>query len=394
MAEITGQSSLVGLSDALLPLLREGRVLLLVDGLDEIHNDAQRASFVQHLETFLAEYELVHLVVTSREAGFSLVAPTLARFCERWRVAPLQEDAITELSRHWHILMMGGSTDAIKEGQELARPILQNSSLRLLAENPLLLTMLLVVRHGAGRLPPDRVSLYGRAVEVLLDTWNIQEHEPLNSREAIPQLAFVAYRLMLSGKQTSTEKELLQLLEEARDKIPQIRRYATDTPEKFLRRVELRSSLIIEAGQQIEAGRTVSFYQFRHLTFQEYLAAVAAVEGHYLGYRTDDTVLTPLLSHLTAEERKEVIPMSAVLAKKQAEPLMTALVKEAIGLRDEFIETIGAVSENARTGRLGLAPQLPPAVARLVQCLAEEAEASSEMLTAALQITAFFCTGR
>lgn len=141
ITEITGQASLTGLSDALIPLLKKGRILLLVDGLDEIHNDAHRSTFVEHLEAFLGEYKLIHFVVTSREAGFSLVAPCLARFCERWRVAPLEEDAITALCGHWQMLMTGDSPKAVAEGRELARLILQNSSLRLLAENPLLLTM-------------------------------------------------------------------------------------------------------------------------------------------------------------------------------------------------------------------------------------------------------------
>ncbi|MBR1175528.1 hypothetical protein JQ617_16315 [Bradyrhizobium sp. KB893862 SZCCT0404] len=127
------------------------------------------------------------------------------------------------------------------------------------------------------------VSLYERAVEVLLDTWNIQGHEPLNLKEAVPQLSFVAFELMRRGVQTATEKELLLLLEEAREKVPQIGRYAKDTPDVFLKRVELRSSLLVEAGHQLEGSSLVPFYQFRHLTFQEYLAAVAAVEGHYVG---------------------------------------------------------------------------------------------------------------
>ena len=188
--------------------------------------------------------------------------------------------------------------------------------------------MLLVVKHGAGRLPPDRVSLYSRAVEVLLDTWNIKGHDPLNQKEAVPQLACVAFQLMRAGKQTATERELLTLLEEARDSVPRIRRYAKDTPHEFLRRVELRSSLLVEAGHQVEGTRAVPFYQFRHLTFQEYLAGVAAVEGHYMEYDKSDSVLTPLASCLTSEEWKEVIPMAAVLARKQAEPLMAALVAE------------------------------------------------------------------
>lgn len=391
LPEITGDSRLSGLGEALLPLFREGRILLLVDGLDEIHNDAHRTIFVEHLEAFLEEYKLTRLVVTSREAGFSLVAPCIARFCDRWRIAPLEEDAITALCDHWQSLMSGDSPQANAESRELAQNLVRNDSLRRLAENPLLLTMLLVVKHGAGRLPPDRVSLYNRAVEVLLDTWNIKGHDPLNPKEAVPQLACVAFQMMRAGKQTATEKELLSLLEEARDRVPQIRRYAKGTPYDFLKRVELRSSLLVEAGHQMEAGQTVPFYQFRHLTFQEYLAAVAAVEGHYMEYNKDDTVLSPLAKFLTAEEWKEVIPMAAVLARKQAEPLIAALVEQASQLRAAIERGEKNLQEEVLRHIDG--PQEPPPVARMTQCLVEEAEAAPETLTAALQLIVFFSTG-
>jgi SIR2-like domain len=389
LAALTGQVSLAALYEALIPLLKQGRVLLLVDGLDEIHNDADRSTFVEHLETFLEDHKLIRLVVTSREAGFSLVAPCLMRFCVRWRIAPLDDGAITTLCAHWHRLMKGEGPEAQEEGQEVAQQLLRSAPLRLLAENPLLLTMLLVVKHGAGRLPPDRASLYDRAVEVLLDTWNIKGHAPLNAKEAVPQLAYIAFQLMRSGKQTATEKQLLILLEEARETVPQIRRHAKDTPYEFLKRVELRSGLMIEAGHQLEGGRTVPFYQFRHLTFQEYLSAVAVVEGHYMDYHKGDTVLTPLRPYLTAEEWKEVIPMAAVLARKQAEPLIAALATEANSLR-MTLEAGEIFSEKEEWLRGG---KLPSSVSRLVQCLAEEAEASSETLMTALQVIGLFARG-
>jgi len=378
ISDITGQASLSGLSEALVPLFKKGRVLLLVDGLDEIHDDALRTTFVDHLESFLDDHKLTRLVITSREAGFSLVAPTLARFCERWRLAPLDSNAIAALCELWHRLMIGESPEAKAEAERVANTLLNNESLRRLAENPLLLTMLLVVKHGAGRLPPDRVSLYGRAVEVLLDTWNIKGHDPLSLKEAVPQLACVAFELMRAGKQTATESELLKLLEEARERVPQIRRYAQDSPQAFLKRVELRSSLLVEAGRQKAGAATVPFYQFRHLTFQEYLAAVAAVEGHYMDYDKTDTVLTPLKAHLTAEEWKEVIPMSAVLARKQAEPLMNALVQD------------GALLPKTLPMEYR---KIPAPVSRLVQCLVEEAEAAPETLTSALQLIVVFARG-
>jgi hypothetical protein len=380
MPDITGQASLGELADALEPLFKKGRALLLVDGLDEIHDDALRATFVEHLEAFLEDHTLTRIVVTSREAGFSLVAPTLARFCTRWRLAPLDPEGIAALCRHWHRLMIGDSPAAEAEAETVAETLLRNASLQRLAENPLLLTMLLVVKHGAGRLPPDRVSLYSRAVEVLLDTWNIKGHDPLNPKEAVPQLAFVAFQMMREGKQTATEAELLHLLEQAREHVPQIRRYAQDSPQHFLRRVELRSSLLVEAGRQREGAGTVPFYQFRHLTFQEYLAAVAAVEGHYLEYEKSDTVLTPLQDYLLAEEWKEVVPMAAVLARKRAEPLMNALVHEARQLSAEDDDYAYPV-------------KLPPPISRLMQCLVEEAEASQETITAALRSIALNARG-
>ena len=388
IGEITGQPNLSGLFDALVPILKKGQVLLLVDGLDEIHNDADRTTFVEHIESFLEEYKLIRIVVTSREAGFNLVAPSLTRFCERWRLAPLSENAITLLCSHWHRLMTGDTPAAIAEGNEVAQVLIRNGSLRRLADNPLLLTMLLVVKHGAGALPPDRVSLYGRAVEVLLDTWNIKGHDPLNPREAVPQLAYVAFSLMCMGKQTATEKELLALLEEAREKHQSIKRYAKDSPYDFLKRVELRSSLLLEAGHQMEDGRTVPFYQFRHLTFQEYLTAVAATEGHYKQYQQVDTVLTPLTTYLLAEEWKEVIPMVAVLARKRAEPLLVELISEGNSLRSA-VES----SDAAEVVRVNTDKKLSGPAGRLVQCFIEEAEASPETISAALQLIAFFAHG-
>lgn len=384
--EITGQNNLIGFFDSLVPFLKKGQVLLLVDGLDEIHNDADRSIFVDNLESFLSEYKNIRLVITSREAGFSLVAPSISRFCKRWRIAPLEQDAIVLLCDYWHRLMSGDTPTSIAEGKEVAQALLKNESLRRLAENPLLLTMLLVVKHGAGGLPPDRVSLYGRAVEVLLDTWNIKGHEPLNHREAVPQLAYVAFHLMCQGKQTATEKELLSLLEEARENHPSIKRYAKDSPYQFLKRVELRSSLLLEAGHQIESGLTVPFYQFRHLTFQEYLAAVAVNEGHYKDYKQDDTILTPLNKYVLMEEWKEVIPMAAVLARKRAEPLLIALIQEAQNQLD-------ANSSSIDIGFTAVGDKFSGAIGRLFQCFIEETEAGTETLTSALKIIAFSAKG-
>jgi hypothetical protein len=389
LSEITGQSALEGLFDAIKGRLTGGKILLLIDGLDEIHSDADRTIFVDNIEAFLAEFPKIRLVVTSREAGFALIAPCLMRFCTRWRISPLSSEAIKLLCIHWHNLMGGLSKETEEEIDTVFGTIMKIPALVRLAENPLLLTMLLVVKHGHGRLPPDRVSLYERAVEVLLDTWNIKGHARLNPREAVPQLSYIAFKLMEAGKQTVTEKELLELIEQCRHNVPLVKLYARDTPSEFLQRVELRSSLVLEGGKVFENGKAVSFYQFRHLTFQEYLAAVAVVEGHYDHYKQGDSPLTPLLTTLIAEEWKEVIPMAAVLAKKQARPILAELIDRARVIEHAFLAGGYDSSEYAWSGSY----RLPAPIARLTQCLVEEAEFPQDLLQDAVRLVATFAHG-
>jgi hypothetical protein len=42
--------------------------------------------------------------------------------------------------------------------------------------------------------------LYGKAIEVLLMTWNVEGHAPLDQEEVLPQLEFVAFTMMNEGE--------------------------------------------------------------------------------------------------------------------------------------------------------------------------------------------------
>lgn len=385
IAHITGEPRIDGLMEALEKPLKGGKVLLLVDGLDEIHDDGDRTVFVENLEKFLSSYPKIRLMVTSREAGFDLVAPCLVRFCSKFKIAPLNVEAIRSLSDHWHRLMSGGTNEAEAEAQSVADALIGNEALRRLAENPLLLTMLLVVKHGAGRLPPDRVSLYDRAIEVLLDTWNIKGHEALNAKEALPQLACLAFELMKRGVQTATERDILEILEEARAKLPMVGRYAKDSPHDFLKRVELRSSLLVEGGHTTEGGQTVPFYQFRHLTFQEYLAAVAAVNGYTLSSDDPMSLVATIGDNLLADEWKEVVPMAAVLARMQTDDLLGVLVTEAERESDQYRALDAKERDRSR-----IADKPPPAVSRLMQAMVEEAAFSPSILQKTASVLTLF----
>ncbi|SCY97205.1 NACHT domain-containing protein, partial [Paracoccus tibetensis] len=313
------------------------------------------------------------LVVTSREAGFDLVAPTLGRFCTKYSIAPLNASAVKLLCSHWHGLMSAVPSEAKLEADEISNQILKSPSLTKLAENPLLLTMLLVVKHGAGKLPPDRVSLYQRAVEILLDTWNIKGHAALNPKEAVPQLSCIAFEMLRQGKQTATEDEIVEMISRSRDRITSIGRYAKDSPEEFLKRVELRSSLLVEGGHQSENGKLVPFYQFRHLTFQEYLAAEAIVHGNTVSAEDNDNLVEELGEELAREKWKEVVPMVAVLLGRRTKPLLQILLNSALQPSKESSNANTDPEEDSLNEDRAAAP-------RLIHCMIEEAEFPREII--------------
>ena len=252
-------------------MLLAGNVLLLVDGLDEISDAGDRASFASTLRSAIQAYPETALVVTSREAGFRHVAAHLAPVCSHATLSPFDADDIHRLCRSWHREVLGDTEKVRADADQLAVSILRNDRIRQLAVNPLLLTTLLLVKRWVGTLPTRRAVLYGKAVEVLLMTWNMEGHTPIPEEEALPQLCFVASAMMFAGSQKISRPRLAALLREARDALPTELGYVKGGVEEFIHRVEDRSSLLMMTGHDVEDGRLVEFFEFRHLTFQEFL---------------------------------------------------------------------------------------------------------------------------
>jgi hypothetical protein len=349
--------------------LRDGDVLLLVDGLDEISNEGHRVRFVTQLRTFLATYPNVNVIVTSREAGFRIVGGALSAQCKHYKVADFDDDDITRLILSWHKEVMGDRPEVREEAEKLAKTITGSDRIRQLAKNPLLLTTLLLVKRWVGQLPTRRSVLYGKAIEVLLMTWNVEGYEPMDQDEAIPQLAFVAFAMMKDGVQRISERRLKEVLSLARKEMPEVLGYARYSVAEFIKRVELRSSLLMLSGHEIEAGTLYPMYEFRHLTFQEYLTARAIVDGYYPDRKDGDTLLSILEPHLKDEEWREVVPLAAVLAGRKVQPLVQHLIDLCKKLKESHIEEHRS--------------QYP--VALLSQCILDEIQLAPKLLEEALE---------
>jgi hypothetical protein len=350
--------------------LRAGRVLILVDGLDEISDSGDRQRFAQHLRTFLGMFPGVALAVSSREAGFRLVAGVIAGVSTLARLAPFDESEVERLCVSWHVEVVGDRPQVRADAAKLAAEIWANDRIRQLVENPLLLTTLLVVKRWIGELPRNRAALYGKAAQVLIRTWNVEGYAPLDEDETLAQLSYLACTMMQQGIQRIGRRALLALLRQARQELEAELQFASISAEQFIERIEYRSSLIMQTGHELIDGEIQEVYEFRHLTFQEYLAARGFVEGQYPG-RGAETPLADLLApHFEDERWREMIPLAAVLAGRRCEGLIQGLTGDSAAIELEY----GYPRDSVRS----------PVVLLLRQCVLDEVQVTTATLRAAL----------
>ncbi len=357
--------------DSIHDALRSGKALLLVDGLDEISDEGARRTFANHLRTFLAMFPQAAVIVTSREAGFRLVAGVVASACEQAKLAPLHKDDVLSLCERWHVEVVGDNEKVRAEANRLGRTIWDNRRIRALAENPLLLTTLLVVKRCVQELPRSRTALYREAIRVLVRTWNVEGYAPLDEDETLAQLSYVACAMMEEGKQQIGQKALLKLLQNARRELEAELQFARISPQEFIERIEYRSSLLMQTGHEKIDGELQPVYEFRHLTFQEYLAARGYVEEQYPGRDSGQGLPDLLESHFEDERWREVIPLAAVLAGRKAEDLMKRLT---------------AACEHRKRREMQLRqPEGEPLGILLPQCIRDEVQVTAPTLRVALR---------
>jgi hypothetical protein len=350
--------------------LQAGQVLLLVDGLDEITDEGNRRSFADNLRRFLVSYPQVAMVVTSRVAGFRIVSGVIGQVCREVELAPLTEDGIHALCLQWHLEVGKDSTQDKITAQKLADQIIANPSLFTLAQNPLLLTTLLAVRRNLGELPTNRADLYREAVKLLVRTWNVEGFAPMPEREAMAQLCYVACCMMERNIQQIPYELLVDFLVEAREVLAADLQHTQLSPESFIEQVEYRSSLLMRVGHERVNGRLQYVYEFRHLTFQEYLAAEGYVRKRHRRRREGKSLVDLLSEHLGEPHWEEVISLAAVLADDfEAEPLIELLVTMCRSSQVTYEQEA-----------------IPPFQAKiLAQCLVDEVAIAPSLLRQALK---------
>ncbi|HSS22469.1 MAG TPA: HEAT repeat domain-containing protein [Pyrinomonadaceae bacterium] len=289
-------------AEALLSVLKEklfqGEALLLIDGLDEIVDPVLRIRFCQQLEQIHVAYPNTPIIVTSRIVGYRELGYRIGRGFEHLTFVDLSKEDKADFARRWCALTETPERRA-EMAEELIHDIHSTDRIERLTANPMLLTTLALVKRKIGSLPSRRSDLYWDALEVLLN-WRREVDEPIDHREALPQLEYIAYAMCERGVSQLRGDEIIELLEQMREEYPQIHPTRKHSAEEFIRLLERQTGILIEAGHVRHQGRPTPLFEFRHLTFQEYLAGLALVDGRFPN-RDRSKSLAQNIAHLAGQ---------------------------------------------------------------------------------------------
>lgn len=367
---ITNELSVCGFENAgafVADALKQGRFLILLDGLDEIPADRLDKS-IRHISDFVDEHAyggakpLWEMTDAERKKlrRSGIRPPTANRFVTSCRtafyksyftrfkdvvIADFDQGQIKEFVTRWFSDVPEGSARATAFME-----VLSNADHRAtleLARTPLLLTFLCIVYRDINKFPANRSHLYRRALYILLEKWAAEKrvhnnpiYKDLHSEFEVQMLARLAGNKYSQNRLFYNRAELL-------DEISKFLQQELMAPPhlnaaQVLDAIEIQQGLLVQRAEDI--------YSFSHLTVQEYLTAE---------YYNEKDLLSPLVSsYLRSSRWREVFLLLAGLLRSADDLLVRMSQQTAMELRrnTRIVALISWVEKNTRAVFKGTGP--------------------------------------
>jgi hypothetical protein len=164
-------------------LKTDGRAVVIFDGLDEIFDPEDREQAARRIAGFANAYPRARVIVTSRVVGYRRKVLADAGF-SHFTLQDLDEWQVAEFVDRWYALALSDRPDeAAARRERILRSFKESASIRQLAGNPMLLTIMAIIgKHQ--ELPRERWKLYDHAASVLIQHWDVNKHLKDNQLDA------------------------------------------------------------------------------------------------------------------------------------------------------------------------------------------------------------------
>ncbi|MFB2978296.1 NACHT domain-containing protein [Microseira sp. BLCC-F43] len=293
-------------------LLAKGKLLVLLDGLDEVPAKVVNDAIAQ-IQNFVDKYDQNRFITSCRTAAYR---HNFRRFTDV-AMSEFDSQQIKHFISNWFQSEIDKQVGTAQKCWELLQKP-ENYAAKELAHTPLLLTLLCLVYDHSQNFPTNRSVLSRKALRILLEEWAAEKrilrdeiYQGLRTELEEILLAEIAYNGFEVDRLFFTQQEI----------VSQIKTFLAENlnAPKHLDGEAILKAIAVQQGILVE--RAESVFSFSHLTLQEYLTAQ---------YITDHYQITQLVNeHLTDKRWQEVFLLVAGLMRGGADELLLIMEKEA-----------------------------------------------------------------
>ncbi|MCW5976609.1 MAG: SUMF1/EgtB/PvdO family nonheme iron enzyme [Bryobacteraceae bacterium] len=251
-------------------MMEKQGLLVLFDGLDEAGSLARRKEIVNQVSQFAGELSAAsRVIVTSRPHDYQ--RQRLVDYAH-FNIQEFDHEEIQTFIRGWRLAHEPDRAAAEDKAAKLWKALEARPEIRRLAGNALLLTMIVRVHFGLGKLPDSRLELYAKCAETLLKTWAEAADlgpGPLDRHRKEKFLGELAYNMQKERAEEMKEEGLVLLIAR-RDLARRLDRFLkAEAPgvsvDDVIHRLHARDAILVGFGNDR--------FGFVHRSFQEYFAA-------------------------------------------------------------------------------------------------------------------------
>ncbi|MDJ0660054.1 MAG: NACHT domain-containing protein [Crocosphaera sp.] len=293
-------------------LLENGKLLILLDGLDEVPTK-NMDRVINKIQDFVDKHDKNRFIISCRTAAYN---NWFCRFTDVL-MAEFNDQQIEQFINNWFKTQLDTETNTAENCWNLLQQE-EYKGAKELAQTPLLLTFLCLTYDKTQSFPNNRSVLYRKALNILLEEWAAEKrikrdpiYEGLHTELEEILLSDIAYHNFQEDKLFFYEQDIIE----------QIKTFLSgnlNAPQHLNGKAVLNA---IEVQQGILVERATDVYSFSHLTLQEYLTAQ---------YIVDHNLISEFVSnHVTDPRWKEVFILVAGLMRGGADQLLLLMENEA-----------------------------------------------------------------
>jgi HEAT repeat protein len=253
-----------------------GKTLVLIDGLDEVGEPSLQMKVKEQVDDFLADpvFSDNNMILTTRIVGYEPSGIT-GQF-PHFLLSELDDEQISNFIENWYRAIdaeMPSEINVADEKKQLMEAVFENEGIHRMARNPLLITIIALIKWQGRLLPDLRVQLYDAAAQTLIRSWPLMQRQVEIDEFLVREwLAPIALHIM--ENRSSDLLDEFTLMEDLTVSMLNLRSMsefdARRASRDLLESITLHSGIFLPRGTDPD-GRNL--YGFLHQTFAEYFSA-------------------------------------------------------------------------------------------------------------------------